>query len=195
MDATFWAILLACWGAFGLLWLAGWIYNLVQGPRVQRRALLIPVWLGALVVVAFLARSSGFRLLRSTGNVPAWVQAPGAALLVLATLFTLWARFALGTMWSSMPQAKAGHELRTDGPYGVTRHPIYTGILGMLLASLLVGGIGQWAALVVLGAVMMLFKIPAEEKLMLETFGDRYRQYQQRVPQVIPGIRWPRRAV
>ena len=34
--------------------------------------------------------------------------------------------------------------LRTDGPYAITRHPIYTGLLGMLLGTALLGGLGQW---------------------------------------------------
>jgi protein-S-isoprenylcysteine O-methyltransferase Ste14 len=44
-------------------------------------------------------------------------------------------------MWSAAPAVKEGHQLRTTGPYAVTRHPIYTGIPGMMLGSgLLAGG-------------------------------------------------------
>jgi protein-S-isoprenylcysteine O-methyltransferase Ste14 len=196
MGWIFWIITLACWGAFCLVWFAGWVYNLMRGPDVQRRARSIPFWLTGLVVVlvVLLVRGSGFRFLRPAGTLPPpWVLALGAGLLVPSTLFTLWARFSLGTMWSSSPEAKVGHQLRTDGPYGITRHPIYTGMLGMLLGSLLVAGIGPWAALIVMGAVVVLLKIPTEERLMIDTFGDRYREYQQRVPQVIPGIKWPSR--
>ncbi len=57
----------------------------------------------------------------------------------------------------------------------------------MLFGSLLVGGITQRAAL----AALTLSNIPAEEKIMIDTFGDQHRQFQQRVPQVIPGIGWP----
>ena len=59
----------------------------------------------------------------------------GLVILLGSTVFTLWARFALGTMWTLDARLKEGHALRTDGPYRITRHPIYTGILGMLLRS------------------------------------------------------------
>ncbi|MGA2872801.1 MAG: hypothetical protein ABSF27_04345 [Candidatus Dormibacteria bacterium] len=53
-----------------------------------------------------------------------WVHIFGLMVLLASTGFTLWARFALGTMWRSHPTIKEQHALRTDGPYGITRHPI-----------------------------------------------------------------------
>jgi protein-S-isoprenylcysteine O-methyltransferase Ste14 len=35
---------------------------------------------------------------------------------------------------------KDDHVLRTDGPYGITRHPIYTGLLSMLAGTALIEG-------------------------------------------------------
>ena len=59
----------------------------------------------------------------------AWVTFLGVAVLLASTAFTLWARVALGTMWSMDAAVKEGHKLQTNGPYGITRHPIYTGML------------------------------------------------------------------
>jgi len=56
-----------------------------------------------------------------------WGTSIGLVILLGSTVFTLWARFALGTMWTLDAVVKEGHALRTDGPYGITRHPIYTG--------------------------------------------------------------------
>ena len=62
------------------------------------------------------------------------LQSVGFAALViclfLSTALTLWARFALGTMWSNLSETKVGHQLRTSGPYPVSRHLIYTGTMG-----------------------------------------------------------------
>ena len=88
-----------------------------------------------------------------------------------------------------MPVRRAGHELRTDGPYRVTRHPIYTGLIGMFLGSALVNGIGLWGAVLVLIIVGLLFKLRVEERLMREAFGDAYAAYEARVPALLP---WPR---
>ena len=84
-----------------------------------------------------------------------WVRVLGLAVLVASTVFTLWARLSLGTMWSMAPKVKGGHQLRTHGPYAVTRHPIYTGLLGLLLGATLLTGIGQWIVLFPVGLIFL----------------------------------------
>jgi protein-S-isoprenylcysteine O-methyltransferase Ste14 len=69
-----------------------------------------------------------------------WVRVLGLAVLVASTVLTLWARFWLGTMWSVAPKVQGDQRFRTHGPYAVTRHPIYTGVLGMLVGATLVTG-------------------------------------------------------
>jgi protein-S-isoprenylcysteine O-methyltransferase Ste14 len=114
--------------------------------------------------------------------------AVGAVLLVAGTAFTLWARVVLGRMWSSAPTVKEGHALQTGGPYAVTRHPIYTGMLAMAAGSVLLDG---RLRILLVGAVFLgyvLLKIRVEERLMVETFGERYRGYRRRTPQLVPGL-------
>ncbi len=105
-----------------------------------------------------------------------------------APLSALWARFSLGTMWSMAPQVKDDHQLRTHGPYAVTRHPIYTGLLGMLLGATLLSGIGQWIVLLPAGLVLFAVKIRMEEHLMLAAFPEQYPRYRRQVPQLVPGL-------
>jgi protein-S-isoprenylcysteine O-methyltransferase Ste14 len=118
-----------------------------------------------------------------------WVRVVGLTILVCSTAFTLWARVALGTMWSSSPTVKVEHQLRTDGPYGVTRHPIYTGLLGMLLGTVLLVGFGHWLLLLPVGLAFIEIRIHLEEGLMAATFPEAYARYRRRVPQLIPGFR------
>jgi protein-S-isoprenylcysteine O-methyltransferase Ste14 len=92
-------------------------------------------------------------------------------------------------MWSSTPVARENHVLRTDGPYAVTRHPIYTGILGMLLGTAVALGFGAWLYVFVLVVVFFELRIRSEEKLMSEAFPGAYDEYRRRVPQLIPGLR------
>jgi protein-S-isoprenylcysteine O-methyltransferase Ste14 len=197
--SIYWIILMVCWGAFILIWLAGWLYNLFRGPKVQRRLMSLPVLTIGAVLILIAARSGLLRSLNLTvfsaswleklqADYPVWLGAIGVVFLVPSAVFTLWARFTLGTMWSNMPEAKIGHQLRTDGPYGVTRHPIYTGMIGMLWGSLLIGGFGASILIALVGTAIVLVKVPAEERLMIQTFGEQYRQYQRRVPQLIPGL-------
>jgi protein-S-isoprenylcysteine O-methyltransferase Ste14 len=91
-------------------------------------------------------------------------------------------------MWSIAPQVKDDHRLRTNGPYAVTRHPIYTGVLGMILGATLLSGIGQWIVLFPVGLIVFEVKIRMEEHLMLATFPDDYPRYRHQVPQLVPGL-------
>jgi protein-S-isoprenylcysteine O-methyltransferase Ste14 len=117
-----------------------------------------------------------------------WVGVLGLAVLVASTVFTLWARFSLGTSWSVTPKVQGDQQLRTHGPYAVTRHPIYTGILGMLLGATLLSGIGQWIVLFPVGLILFEVKIRMEEHLMLAAFPEDYPQYRRQVPQLVPGL-------
>jgi protein-S-isoprenylcysteine O-methyltransferase Ste14 len=91
-------------------------------------------------------------------------------------------------MWSVAPKVQGDHRLRTHGPYAVTRHPIYTGVLGMLLGATLLSGIGQWIVLFPVGLILFEVKIRMEEHLMLATFPADYPRYRRQVPQLIPGL-------
>jgi len=182
----------ACWGALVLVWFAGALYNASRGPRRRTRGTVVSnAWsgiLGAALVWAILRifpKSDWNALVVATP----WVRVVGLIILVCSTAFTLWARVALGTMWSASPMVKVEHRLRTEGPYGVTRHPIYTGLLGMLLGTVLLVGFGHWLLLLPVGLVFIEIRIHLEEGLMLATFPEAYPTYRQRVPQLIPGLR------
>jgi protein-S-isoprenylcysteine O-methyltransferase Ste14 len=182
-----------CWGAVVLVWVIGAIYNAARGPRREGprtsrsfvgRALALVV-IVAVVAVVRLVPAHAWRALRvdSPG-----VTFAGLAILLAAATFTLWARVALGTMWSMDAAVKEGHRLRTQGPYGITRHPIYTGLLGMLLGSVLVAGVGRSVLVLAAGVVFFEVKIREEERLMSATFPGQYAGYRQRVPRLIPGL-------
>ncbi|MDQ6623225.1 MAG: isoprenylcysteine carboxylmethyltransferase family protein [Verrucomicrobiota bacterium] len=92
-----------------------------------------------------------------------------AALLCLAGLaICLWARATLGRNWSGAITLKEEHELIERGPYRFVRHPIYTGMLAMFLATALaIGHLGGLLA-VMLAFASFWIKLGEEEKLMLQ---------------------------
>jgi protein-S-isoprenylcysteine O-methyltransferase Ste14 len=185
----------ACVGAVVAVWVAGALYNALHtlhnashAPRERTRsqpgstALIIVAAVCAGLAIVSRSHFDGL----AVGAT--WVRVLGLAVLVASTVFTLWARLSLGTMWSNVPQVKDDHQLRTRGPYALTRHPIYTGLLGMLLGATLLSGIGQWIMLFPVGLILFEVKIRMEEHLMLATFPDEYPRYRRRVPQLIPGL-------
>jgi protein-S-isoprenylcysteine O-methyltransferase Ste14 len=184
-DVAVWV----CWGVFGVVWAGGALYNARRAPHARRRSFGSSLWLLAAIGAWLVVRRVLGAEPLSWHSEPNAIRLLGAALLVLATGLTVWARAALGTMWSSSPVAKEGHVLRTDGPYAVTRHPIYTGILGMLLATAIALGFGAWLYVVALVIVFFELRIRDEEQLLNEAFPDAYEEYRRRVPQLIPGAR------
>jgi protein-S-isoprenylcysteine O-methyltransferase Ste14 len=177
-----------CWGVTALVWIAGALYTTSRGPRPLTRPKLTTVsttLVAAAYVLAVRSATSGWH---SAVVGKPWLLIPDAAILLCATGFTLWARLALGDMWSASPTVKVQHQLRTGGPYGVTRHPIYTGLLGMLLATALL--VGLRFSLVALPVALFLIeiRIHTEEKLMLEAFPEAYPRYRREVPQLVPWL-------
>lgn len=199
--------LVVCWGAMAIAWLAGAIYYESRAPAERTRS-----WFGTsaslgvviVLVVDFAVPKADWKSL--VVGTP-WVRILGLVILLVATAFTIWARLVLGAMWSAAPAVKQEHKLRTSGPYGVTRHPIYSGLLGMLLGSMLLAGAGRWIVAFPVFLVLLQFKIRIEERLMLAEFPEDYPRYRQQVPQLVPGLRlagrrrvaspappWPERA-
>ena len=113
----------------------------------------------------------------------AWVS---AILCVAGLIFCLWARATIGRNWSGIVTLKEDHELVVRGPYAFVRHPIYTGLLAMFVATALVYGHLGGICGIVLVFVSFWVKLIDEEKLMLEKFPDQYPAYQQHVKRIIP---------
>jgi len=93
----------------------------------------------------------------------------------------------LGKQWSLAARVVEGHKLVTEGPYGIVRNPIYTGMFGMLLATGL--AVSHWIGLaiaIVVFAIGTFIRVRSEEKLLREMFGQDFDGYAHNVPAVIP---------
>jgi protein-S-isoprenylcysteine O-methyltransferase Ste14 len=178
-----------CWGVFILVWIVGAIYNAYKAPATLQKHFRYD-WLIVAVVSWLIMHYVPHRYWAFMTAHMFWLQVCGAALLVVSTLFTLWARWELGKMWASIAAIKEHHKLVTDGPYRITRHPIYSGILGMMLGSAFSTGEGSLFLVFVAILLVFLNRIRIEEQLMTRTFGVQYVQYKKRVPQLIPGLKW-----
>ncbi len=113
--------------------------------------------------------------------------------LPLAAL-SLWMLIAahreLGKQWSVSVRVLSGHELVTTGPYSIVRNPIYTGLLGMMLATGF--AVSHWLAIVIAIPVYLIgadIRIHREEVLLHKVFGAEFERYVKKVPSVIPFLR------
>jgi protein-S-isoprenylcysteine O-methyltransferase Ste14 len=183
-----------CWGLVIVTWIAGALYW-GRGSRHTRRGSARAVWAIGLTTGAILVARLTWRDVAWPTDRSAWIELPGLVLLVVSTAFTIWARFRLGRMWSASPNVlQEGHALRTNGPYAVTRHPIYTGLPGMAVGTVLLNGLGASVVVLFVAAVFLATRIAIEERLMSETFPDEYARYRERMPLFVPGLRLLRRS-
>ncbi len=95
----------------------------------------------------------------------------------------------LGKQWTYVARVVEGHKLITEGPYRWVRNPIYTGMLGMMLATNL--AVSRWWAVPIALAFFLAgnqIRIRTEEKLLREAFGAEFEDYARRVPAIVPRL-------
>ena len=112
----------------------------------------------------------------------------GLFAVLMGVAFSVWARLMLGGNWSNRVTVKENHTLVRTGPYRIVRHPIYSGILlGMLGSALQRGGIRCFVGVLICGFSFWL-KTRAEERFMVQSFGEAYLQYRHSVKALAPFI-------
>lgn len=116
-----------------------------------------------------------------------WAVAVGAAIFCKALWVFRRSHKELGRHWSITLEIRQQHELVSGGPYAFIRHPMYTSFLlmGLGQAFLLSNWIAGAAGLIGF-AVLFFLRVDKEERMMLEIFGPRYRDYMERTKRIIP---------
>ncbi len=118
--------------------------------------------------------------------VQAWI---GVLTIIAALVLFRVTHKQLGRMWSITLELREGHRLVTNGLYAYVRHPMYSSFTLFALAQLLL--LPNWVAGLAgpLGfGILFFMRVPQEERVMIETFGDEYRDYMKRTARIIPWI-------
>lgn len=95
----------------------------------------------------------------------------------------------LGRSFSYTLEIREQHELVTNGIYRYIRHPIYAAFLlwtiaqAMLLPNWVVGCCAP-----IIAFILFAVRVPREERMMLDTFGDSYRAYMNQTARFLPGV-------
>ncbi len=118
------------------------------------------------------------------------VLAVATIVIAIASVwFCLAAVRTLGKQWGLVARVVDGHELITQGPYGIVRNPIYLGMFGLLLTTGL--AVSRWQALLAGIALFLIgneLRIRSEENLLREAFGAKFDEYARRVPAFFPRV-------
>ena len=182
-----------------IVWYATWILGVVWSgkTKVQMKSdirSLYRVLASFGMVMLFwpsgAATASLGPLTQPLWTAPAWVQWSLYGLMLCAFGFCWWARVHLGRLWSGYVTLKEDHYIVDTGPYGLVRHPIYSGVIAA----------GACAALVraspagLIGCILLGFGFAMvariEERFLREQLGaEAYDAYSRRVPMLVPLMR------
>jgi protein-S-isoprenylcysteine O-methyltransferase Ste14 len=181
-----------------LIWLA-WVVSWVVAsfwsgrtksfvPTRDSWVYRLPILIGAILLSPWTAGAVGASQLYNPGDIGTYLL---AVVVLFGISFTWWARIHLGRFWSNAITHKEDHRIVDTGPYGVVRHPIYTGLIIAILATGV--AVATWTSL--LGALFIAFgewqKARMEEGFLSAELGqDAYGLYSRRVPMIVPFLRF-----
>ena len=188
-------VVICCWVIFGLYW---FISSSSVKSTQETRGWLAGNWHGIFLLIGglflsnlpFLAKVgvsiSSLTILLIPSSIV--INVVIIVFAVTGLIVAMIARRTLAGNWSRAVAFKEDHELITTGLYHYVRHPIYTGVLLMILATALSVGTlsaGIGFVIIVLG---LWFKLRAEEEILTKHFPKEYSAYKDRTKALIPYV-------
>jgi protein-S-isoprenylcysteine O-methyltransferase Ste14 len=121
--------------------------------------------------------------------LPVWMGWMGVVIMA-CSLFVFWrSHYDLKANCSTSLELYEEHTLITDGIYRYIRHPMYASLLIANIAQVLL--IQNWIAgpiSIIMFIIFYTFRSQAEEKMMIEKFGDPYREYRKATGGLLPKL-------
>ena len=149
----------------------------------------LQVILMGLNVAFFVAFAMAFVpwMLISSYRVPIFFA--GVALMIAASLLRRHCFRMLGTSFTGDVRAAADQQVVTRGAYSLLRHPSYTAAI--LLNAGIGLALGSWISVITLVVVSLLvygYRISVEERALLTTIGEPYRDFMSSRKRLIPFV-------
>jgi protein-S-isoprenylcysteine O-methyltransferase Ste14 len=123
-------------------------------------------------------------------RVPTWFAGQrivGALVIAVGAALMSWAVASFHS-WRFRAKLDQGHELATNGAFGLVRHPIYVGLTLLALGSAIwVPTLIVWSGFVLI-ALGSELRASSEEALLKRAFGAAYDVYSSRTKRFIPHI-------
>jgi protein-S-isoprenylcysteine O-methyltransferase Ste14 len=120
--------------------------------------------------------------------LPTWLRWAGVITGVLCSLLMYWTLSSLGKNLTDTVVTRAEANLVTHGPYRWVRHPFY--VTAALLMASVTFLTANWligvSSVVVLA--LLAIRTPKEEQILIERFGEEYRDYMARTGRFFPRL-------
>lgn len=179
------------WVAFAVYWgVSAVSLKRALGHPVSRRGTGIGTFHVALIAVILIL----FELVRHSHRLrelhfEAFRSAPlavaGAIIATAGAILAFAARATIGRNWATPATRRTDTELVTTGPYRFVRHPIYGGMLVMIVGTE-IGLSPLWLPVAIVAAVYFILSARAEERHMMNRFPDSYPAYRARTKMLLP---------
>ena len=190
LTSVAWVVVLACWFVFVLTFLLRKTTPVTSESKRDPSSIFgIVLQALSFLIVWVVQRPMFTSFVPSSKSITGILEIIAAGSAIASMALVIAAVRTLGKEWSLTARVVTGHQLATKGPYNFVRHPIYTAMLGMLLANGIV--FSYWPALLLAIIVYLsgtLIRIRSEERLLRETFGAEFEAYSERVPALLPGL-------
>ncbi|QIG97511.1 MULTISPECIES: protein-S-isoprenylcysteine O-methyltransferase [unclassified Bradyrhizobium] len=162
--------------------------KVVRSARGARENALLLISLTGLGIVPFIYVATAIPHFASYDFQPAQAWLGVVVAIAALVMFRLTHR-ALGRNWSLSLDVRENHHLITTGIYRKIRHPMYSAfwLWAVAQALLLPNLVAGFAGLIGFG-VLFFGRVAREEQMMLETFGNEYRQYMARTGRIMPRL-------
>lgn len=119
--------------------------------------------------------------------LPDAVRWLGLALVIGGVMFSMWAVLTLGAHFDMEVEYHAGHEVVRAGPYGIVRHPVYSGLaLHLLGACFATGNLLMLAGTLFVAIPALYLRAAIEERLLRSELGPAYDAYAREVGMLVP---------
>jgi protein-S-isoprenylcysteine O-methyltransferase Ste14 len=106
----------------------------------------------------------------------------GLAPIAFGAIFNIWADQLFKKRTTTVKPFEPPTAFITEGPFAWSRHPMYLGMVAILLGiSLICGSLTSFTGPLVFWVIIRLRFIRAEEQSMAEVFGEQYNDYKSRV--------------
>ena len=143
------------------------------------------------IITVFVIASlwEGFQFYTAKSNMLSYILIiAGIVLNIICFLWFLAVHFNMGSAWSPQPEALKKHKLITSGLFGFCRHPMYTGFLyyTIPIALLTLNWFITLGWFIIIFCYFIIYRIPIEEVIMVQLFGQEYLDYRENVPPVGP---------
>jgi protein-S-isoprenylcysteine O-methyltransferase Ste14 len=151
-------------------------------PRKEDLFFQIP---GLILLIAILVVSFG-NLDSPVFSIQSPMNIVGAIMFIIGLIISINAQMTINTNYSWTLEIREGHKLVKNGLYKYVRHPIYMGTFIRVIAIPIYMSSFSGFLLSLLSIPLFNYRISIEERMLIEEFGEEYKQYKEHTWKLFP---------